>query len=318
MSVDMVEAPSQQLPGCAVVARLRGGTAAGTAAYMTSWLLVENPGPWPTDALQQVLDEAFTPDQRDHVDELQAQGMRMLLIRRPGRHKRSSRHERRVYFGGMGGPRGRWMESIRVNSLSELATLDLNAIASGDGGLGEPVDGPMFLICTHGAKDMCCALLGRPLAASLSGSYPDNVWEVSHLGGDRWAGNLLVVPHGFLHGQLDPTEAHGVARAAFEGEVEPEYLRGRTSAPTGWMQYAEIAVRKQTGLRGLDDVLAVSEEPVEIDLESNARRVRVRAGRQTLDVLISRWSSIRKGPSRCTVMVAPSGYITESITVVED
>jgi len=282
---------------------------------MTSWLLIEYPGPWAPDAVEHALAEAFTPTQRARVEELRAAGMRTLLIRQPGRHLRSPHlHGRRVFFGGTG-PNGRWLESIRVDSLTELADLDLDRIAAGTGGLGEPVDGPMFLVCTHGTKDMCCALLGRPLAASLGETYPGHAWEVSHVGGDRWAGNLLVVPDGYLHGQLDPAEADVVARAACAGEVEPEHLRGRTGARTQWMQYAEIAVRKHTGLRGLDDVLAVAEEPVATDLESEGRLVRVRAGAEVLDVVISRRTSIGRGPSRCNAMVSPSGYITESIEV---
>src|SRR2546423_5915570 len=157
------------------------------------------------------------------------------------------------------------------------------------------MSGPLFLVCTHGTKDMCCALLGRPLAQSLGAEHTGRAWEVSHVGGDRWAGNLLVVPDGFLHGQLSPAEADVVARAALSGQVEAEHLRGRTGARTQWAQYAEIAIRRHTGLRGLDDVLPVSEDPVETDLESEARVVRVRAGLEMFAVTISRRASIGRG-----------------------
>lgn len=285
---------------------------------MRSWLLIEYPGPWPGDALEQALAEAFpTPQQRDRLDRLRAEGMRPLLVRQPGRHTRDPHLPgRRVFVGGTG-PDGRWMECFRVDELNELAELDLEAIVDGRGGLGEPFAGPMFMVCTHGTKDMCCALLGRPLAASLGASYPGRAWEVSHVGGDRWAGNLLVVPDGFLHGQLDATEADQVAQAALAGEVEPEHLRGRTGAPTQWAQYAEIAVRKHTGLRGLDDVIAQHERPIATDLESEARVVTVLAGGETFDVTISRRAEIGRGPSRCNGMVKPSGYITENIKPVQ-
>jgi hypothetical protein len=307
--------PAGALPGCAVVARMLGGSPAGTAAFMTSWVLIEFPGPWPSDALELVLDSAFSAKQRAHLEELRASGLRPLLIRQPGKHVRDPElHGRRVFVGG-NGPDGPWMETFSIDSLPELGDLDLDAIVSGRGGIGTPADGPMFLVCTHGTKDMCCALLGRPLAVSLNNSYPGRAWEVSHVGGDRWAGNLLVVPDGFLHGQLDPAEADFVASAALSGEVEPEHLRGRTGAVNQWAQYAEIAVRRHTGLRGLDDVIALSDSVVETDLESEARNVRVRAGTDLFEVTISRRLSIGKGPSRCNAMVSPSGYITESITL---
>jgi hypothetical protein len=317
MTVETAEAPTPgSLPGCAVVARMLGGSPAGTAAFMKCWLLIEYPGPWPSDALEHALAEAFSPAQRQRIEELRAEGLRPLLIRQPGRHLREPHLAgRRVFVGGTG-PSGRWMESFRIDDLHELGSLDLDAIVSGTGGIGEPMDGPMFLVCTHGTKDMCCALLGRPLAASLGASYPHRVWEVSHVGGDRWAGNLLVVPDGYLHGQLDPTEADVVARAAFAGHVEPEHLRGRTGATTQWAQYAEIAVRQHTGLRGLDDVIALSEDIVEAGPESEARAVLVRAGLATFSVTISRLSPIGRGPSRCNAMVSPGGYITESIELL--
>jgi hypothetical protein len=283
---------------------------------MKSWLLIEYPGPWAADALEQALDEAFSPERRQRLEALRAEGLRPLLIRQPGRHLREPHLAGRRVFVGGNGPGGRWMESFRIDDLHELASLDFDAIVSGRGGIGEPVAGPMFLVCTHGTKDMCCALRGRPLAASLGADYPGHAWEVSHVGGDRWAGNLLVVPDGYLHGQLDPAEADAVARAACRGEVEPEHLRGRTGAGTQWAQYAEIAVRKHTGLRGLDDVLALDEAPVETAAESEARLVHVRAGLATFAVTISRRSSIGRGPSRCNAMVAPSAYVTESLQLL--
>jgi hypothetical protein len=308
-------APSGQLPGCAVVARMLGGSPAGTAAHMRSWLLIEYPGPWPGDALEQALAEAFPGARRDRLEQLRAEGLRPQLIRQPGRHTREPHLPGRRVFVGGSGPNGRWMECFRIDELSELAGLDLDAIVEGRGGIGEPFTGPMFLVCTHGTKDMCCALLGRPLAASLGASYPGRAWEVSHVGGDRWAGNLLVVPDGFLHGQLDPAEADVVAKAALAGQVAPEHLRGRTAAETQWSQYAEIAIRKHTGLRGLDAVIAVNERPIESDLESEARVVTVLAGGETYDVTISRRAVVGRGPSRCNAMVAPGGYITENVSL---
>nr|WP_052477868.1 sucrase ferredoxin [Kibdelosporangium sp. MJ126-NF4]CTQ96784.1 Sucraseferredoxin family protein [Kibdelosporangium sp. MJ126-NF4] len=309
-------APAGKLPGCAVVARMLGGSPAGTAAHMRAWLLIEYPGPWPSDALELAIEEAFPAERRARLEELRAHGLRPLLIRQPGRHTREPNLAgRRVFVGGTSGPRGHWMESFRINELQDLADLDLDAIVDGRGGIGKPYLGPMFLVCTHGTKDMCCALLGRPLAASLGATYPGRAWEVSHVGGDRWAGNLLVVPDGFLHGQLDPDEAHNVVKGALAGQVDPEHLRGRTAAETQWSQYAEIALRKHTGLRGIDDVVAVSEHPVETDLESEARVVTVRAGQERYEVTISRRAVIGRGPSRCNAMVAPGGYITENITL---
>ncbi|MEV6910957.1 sucrase ferredoxin [Amycolatopsis sp. NPDC051071] len=305
------EAPPAALPGCATVARMLGANPAGTAADMRCWLLIEQPGPWPADALESILDEAFPAERRELLENLRrSHGLRPLLIRRPGKHRRDPDRPRAVYVGG-GEPGNRWLERLEIQDLSELAELDLEAVADGIGGLGKPVLGPLFLVCTHGTKDMCCAVLGRPLASALHANHPGRSWEVSHVGGDRWAGNLLVVPDGFLHGQLNPAEAALVAKAALRGQVEPDQLRGRTSARTAWAQYAEIAIRRQTNLSGLDDVLAVREEPL---AEADARLVTVRAGQDFYSVTVRRRSATPRGDSRCAGLIQPAGYVTEHIS----
>jgi hypothetical protein len=314
----MTEPAVDALPGCAVVARLLGGSPSGTATFMRSWLLIEQPGPWPADALEQVLAKAFPPDRLALLDELRVtHGLRPLLIRKPGRHLREPHMTDRAVFVGGGDPGNRWLERIAVDELAELAGLDLAAVADGRRGLGEPVTGPLFLVCTHGTKDMCCAVLGRPLATTLDTNHPGRTWEVSHVGGDRWAGNLLVVPDGYLHGQLDPDGAAQVAKAAITEQVEPDSLRGRTSVRSPWSQHAETAVRQHfCCARGLDDVLAVREAPCG-DAGSATRVVRVRCDRQLFDVTVRHRSAERSdGPSRCSALVAVSGYLTESIEPV--
>jgi len=102
------------------VTRLLGGNPAGTAALMTSWLLIEQPGPWPADALENVLTEAF-PDGR--MEQLRARGLRPLLIRTPGRHQRDQQASRTVFVAS-GVPGARWLERLTISDLSELAAVD--------------------------------------------------------------------------------------------------------------------------------------------------------------------------------------------------
>lgn len=287
---------------------------------MRSWLLIEQPGPWSADVLEETLDEAFPLESRAIFEELRGKhGLRPLLIRRPGRHTRASVRARRTVFVGSGDPDNRWLERLEIGDLSELATLDLAAVVDGHGGVGERVDGPHFLVCTHGTKDMCCAVLGRPVVAALDENHPGRTWEVSHVGGDRWAGNLMVVPDGFLHGQLNPSEAARVAKAAMNEQVEPDHLRGRTTVGSSWSQHAEVTIRKElSGVRGLDDVLAVHERPARAgDEGSDVWVVRVRGGGQLFDVTVRyRTATQSSGVSRCSALVATHGYVTESICPV--
>ncbi|MFI9010600.1 sucrase ferredoxin [Actinosynnema sp. NPDC053489] len=293
-----------------MVTRLLGSSPAGTATMMTSWLLVEAPGPWAANALETTLDGVFDPEVLARARSL---GLRPLLIRRPGRHHRTAADGRTVYVAS-GRPENRWLERIRVADLGELRDLDLLAVARGAGGHGEPVDSSLFLVCTHGKKDMCCAVFGRPVADTLHKNHPDQTWEVSHVGGDVWAGNLLVVPSGFMHGQLSPDEAALVAKAARLGQVLPDQLRGRSSAPSLWAQYAEITLRKQLGLRGLDAVLTVAERDAEGAAEpGESRVVTVRCLDQTYEVAVSRTRVDATARSRCAGRFTTSSFTTGTV-----
>ena len=66
---------------------------------------------------------------------------------------------------------------------------------------------PLYLVCTHGRHDACCALRGRPVALELDRVRPGRVWETSHVGGDRFAANLLVLPTGEVYGRVLPFAA---------------------------------------------------------------------------------------------------------------
>jgi (2Fe-2S) ferredoxin len=84
----------------------------------------------------------------------------------------------------------------------------------------------MILVCTHGVHDVCCALRGRPVAAALASRWPELVWECSHIGGDRFAPNLVILPDGFYYGNLDPENVVATVQGHLEGTVLPDRLRG--------------------------------------------------------------------------------------------
>lgn len=289
---------------CAALARLLGGRPDGTAPVMTSWLMIEQPGPWPRDALETVLGQAFSPER---LAQARAIGLRPLLIRRPGRHQRS--HGPRTVFVGSGVPGARWLERLEITDPADLAALDLEAVSLGRPGHGEPFSGPLFGVCTHGTKDMCCAVFGRPVAAALAAAYPDRTWEVSHVGGDRWAANLLVVPDGFLHGQLTPDDAGVIAALAMDGQVHPDHLRGRTSAATPWEQSAEIAVRRHAGLRELDAVTVLARGA----RCGSLRTLMLRGGGTDYEVTIRHREGDELRPSRCPATSPLSDYSVEAL-----
>jgi (2Fe-2S) ferredoxin len=116
---------------------------------------------------------------------------------------------------------------------------------------------PIFCVCTNGRHDACCAEFGRPAAMALHGVHPDLTWEISHIGGDRFAGNMVILPEGLYYGRLDAETAVAAANAHLSGALDLERLRGRSSHPMP-VQAAEIALRRELGLLDIDAVAARS------------------------------------------------------------
>jgi hypothetical protein len=230
---------------CSVQARARGDSPVATASPAQRWLLIEQPGPWGRDALEESrFDQTVAPRLARRS---RAEGVRLLLVRRPGGRPADS-GRRWAYADSRPGREGLWW-SVR-SSDADLLT------APWDGSVGERAGRPVYLVCTHGGHDACCALRGRPLARVLPAPGPADVWECSHLGGDRFAANVLVLPHGFYYGEVDGDGAE-LVRAHERGQVALPWLRGRAGVPPPG-QAAQHFARKTLGLLALDDLPVTS------------------------------------------------------------
>ncbi|MFC9787568.1 sucrase ferredoxin [Rhodococcus sp. NPDC127528] len=223
----------------------------GTAAHVTGWLCLEHPGGWGRDVFS---GEAFGPELSDALERrVDEAGLRLLLIRRPGRV--AAVPPRRTVLLARSDPNGTWCERFEVSRPADLLDLDL-ALPAAAPGIGRPVTDPVTLVCAHGKRDQCCAVLGRPVAAELSDRFGDAVWECSHTGGHRFAPSVIVLPTGYTYGRLTAPQSVEAVLAAGRGEVYPAGLRGRSCwTPPG--QVAEIAVRQRVPAAA--DDLAVDE-----------------------------------------------------------
>jgi hypothetical protein len=145
-------------------------------------------------------------------------------------------------------PGASWVRTAEIADPAELAALDFTALGAGaHTGFGSAYDGaPLALVCTNGKRDRCCAVYGRPLAAELAASGGSEVWEVTHLGGHRFAPTMLVLPYGYTYGRVDAHHAKDVLEAARTGRMVLEGCRGR-SAWDRPGQAADLAVRALTG-----------------------------------------------------------------------
>jgi hypothetical protein len=208
----------------------------GTGSRGASWLLIEQPGAWGVNAL---LESKLPAEVAEVLDaRRQAAKVRVLLIRRgPGGEVPQ---ERRWFFARADAPDAT-MTGGTFGDPAELLDLDLTALADRTVPLPAGDGGPVVAVCTHGRHDRCCADNGRPVARMLRRDGVD-AWECSHVGGDRFAANVVSFPHGLFHGRVTPASALPLVHAYAEGRIHPAGFRGR-SAWSPAAQRAEIALR---------------------------------------------------------------------------
>ncbi|GGM82223.1 sucrase ferredoxin [Longimycelium tulufanense] len=232
--------PVLSTANCAVLSAELGEPLAGTAPVAQAWLCLEQPGPWGHNALREShLDPGLGAELERRTE---GTGVRVALIRRPGRHADIHLPRPRQVYLACTRPGATWMEGTQIEDPQDLLDLDFHALAVGRRPyLGEPCAEPLLMVCTNGRRDRCCALLGRPVATAAAARHPEQVWESTHTGGHRLAPTAVLLPTGYVYGRLAISLAE---RLLTEHQVIARGCRGRSTwSPSG--QVAELAVRER-------------------------------------------------------------------------
>lgn len=107
----------------------------------------------------------------------------------------------------------------------------------------EPVTKPTVLICGHGGRDTRCGVLGPLLQSRFNEAFrargiDAEVGLISHIGGHKYAGNVIVylppgmqgnqwAGSGIWYGRVGPDNAEGIVeKTVVGGEVVMDLLRG--------------------------------------------------------------------------------------------
>jgi hypothetical protein len=244
----------------------------GTASAGFSWVLLELPGAWGHSAFVQS-PNIIDPDLGwAIVRRFETAKMRIAAIRRPGRRAAEPHwrwfvaHSREgseaLYRGAVSGPRD---------------YLDI-ALDGSDGTLSTD---PVVAVCAHGKHDQCCAVRGRSACQAIAAQYPEFTWECSHLGGDRFAATMLVLPEGLCYGRVDAAESANLVRLYLEGRLDNTFLRGRTSLPHA-VQAAQYFAREAYG----DDRIA-SLSPLSVDKGDHRIHVRLRGNTGPIEIVLT-------------------------------
>jgi hypothetical protein len=269
-----------------------------TASQVSAWLLVEVNGPWGRDAIQHSELSPHAP--LVWREAMRRQGIRVIAIRRDLTHHHDAgpRSARLVHVIA---PRpGVGTGSAHRRTVAHLHDV-VSATASIAAGHGhddgwEPDDDRYVLVCTNGRHDPCCATYGRPIVRGLRETkWADDVWECSHIGGDRFAGNVVVLPDSLYFGRLDLAAAQRVLDAHDCGRLDLDGFRGRSTFRLP-EQAAEHFVRRELGLDALDAVRSVER----VDDERLRVEVDVDGQLATYDVAVERTAVPAPTPLTCT------------------
>ena len=243
-------APPRPWEGCAARSLELGEQLAGTGATATGWIGIEHHGGWGSDA-------PSAAELGGLAAALVAEGVRVQLLRRPGRPEGELDGGTTTVLLGHAAvtPADRWLRRLELEDpavLPDLVASD-STTRTEPPSVGEPVDGDVWLVCTHGRRDACCAVHGRPVAAALADAGAD-VWETTHTGGHRFAATAVLLPDGLALGRLDAAGPGTLAGRLADGELPPALLRGRCAVPRP-VQAAEALARTELGVTERDGLL---------------------------------------------------------------
>lgn len=204
---------------------------AGTAVQVDVWIMLEYRRAWQAKALKTNTLEAATNAWIDNtVAAFKAKGLvaRPQFIRRPQRQPGIA-----LFVAQQGKLSGLTVEDEQALQKLDLVNLSLPAVA-----------GPQYFVCTNAKRDLCCAKFGRPTFAALHKMLPDRAWQTTHVGGHRYAPNILVLPDANMYGRVMETDVAEFLSATEHKQVAAPFLRGNT-AYSKLAQCAEHALLSQ-------------------------------------------------------------------------
>ena len=227
---------------CSVNSRQMSEPLMASAPRTDYWVLLEYPHPLSAKALKQ---NQLPDEVNNYLAALQdaLPESRVLLTR-----KKSSKPGSSPSLVLADGREGRAvLYKMYINSYMDLLEVDIPAIFIGSVQAPAAIEKePIFLVCTNGKRDACCSKWGLPLFNSLVKRYGDLVWQTSHVGGHRFAPNLICLPYGIYYGRVPLEKASWITDLYIDGRLTLDYYRGRAVYPAP-VQAAEHFLRLETG-----------------------------------------------------------------------
>jgi hypothetical protein len=193
-------------PFCAALSQAAQEDMIDTAPTHFSYVLIECPYPW---AAQDMESKRVPKNLRDLVATVKSAKLPVRFLLFTG-DRRSDSTRILLFRQQEGFSRGYLRRELQVETIADVAPL-LSEYFSDRGfeiecGESEIQD---YFICTHGSHDKCCAHFGYPFYREAKAILTDldlphvRVWQVSHIGGHRFAPTFVSFPEGRYYGAVN-------------------------------------------------------------------------------------------------------------------
>jgi hypothetical protein len=237
---------------CSHLSRSAGEQIFGTAGNGTDvWFVLEYPGVWGGKAMEESrLDDALKAHLQRGVAE--TPGSRLQLIKR-GEQRNGSLS----FFICLSGEDEAALYRFKLADFSDLAAMELPAMvaemrAAPERYAANRHDEPLFLVCTNGSRDRCCATFGVPVYLSMATYAGEGVWQTTHTGGHRFAPTMICLPHGLFYGRIGVEDVTSIVDSYAAGNVyDLDRYRGRSCFRQP-VQAADYYLRAETQQQALD------------------------------------------------------------------
>ena len=232
---------------CSTASLAAGEVMFGTAPRVDTYFLLEYSGLWEAKAFEQ---SSLPEVVKAYLGSLQKRFplTKLLLVKSATSHRGSGR----TFYVASVRESNPVLYEFQLKAYQDLLELDVPAIM--EDSLQYQTnrrESPLFLVCANGRRDACCARLGTPVFLELHKLVGEGAWESTHMGGHRFAANLLHLPYGVLYGRVEATEIPTIMDATRHNQVNLEHYRGRTCYDEA-AQAADFYLRQATGTLELD------------------------------------------------------------------
>jgi hypothetical protein len=239
---------------CSLKSRENNEGLIGSAPRADVWFMLEQSGRWGTKAFDE---SEISESTKSNVNmQLKAiKNARLLLIK-----QKEKRNDGIAFFVATSFAENPELFQFNLETYDDLNELDLHAIISNPEKFKKyKVREPIFLVCTNGLRDKCCARNGIPTFQKLNEVFGESIWQSTHHGGHRFSANMLNMPYGLSFGKMDLADSFTVVEKLRGGELPLENFRGR-SIYSKEIQAAESMLRSSIGLAKIDELLFTGSE----------------------------------------------------------